>query len=156
MPFSASTVRPDRFAVLYEFHMEDRSDRKDFQDSRHRVKLYMLNEKRTWDDKGTGQVTCFFNEHVHAVILKVVNEEDDVLLASFVVIICNAAVSRGLMSLILGNTMLESQVQQDIIYQKQQGTLIVWTESENNDMALSFQDKQGCDEVWESICKVRL
>ncbi|KFD58916.1 hypothetical protein M513_00079 [Trichuris suis] len=130
MPFSASTVRPDRFAVLYEFHMEDRSDRKDFQDSRHRVKLYMLNEKRTWDDKGTGQVTCFFNEHVHAVILKVVNEED-------------------------GNTMLESQVQQDIIYQKQQGTLIVWTESENNDMALSFQDKQGCDEVWESICKVQ-
>ncbi|CDW53421.1 serine:threonine protein phosphatase 4 [Trichuris trichiura] len=102
--------------------------------------MYMLNEKRTWDDKGTGQVTCFFNEHLRAVILKVVNEEDGKKVA------CNC---------ILGNTMLESQVQQDIVYQKQQGTLIVWTESENNDMALSFQDKQGCDEVWESICKVQ-
>jgi len=35
-----------------------------------------------------------------------------------------------------------------------QETLIVWSEGENCDYALSFQEKKGCDEVWEKICQV--
>lgn len=35
-------------------------------------------------------------------------------------------------------------------------TLIVWSEAENYDLALSFQEKAGCDEIWEKICQVIL
>uniref|UniRef100_A0A8C1YLF4 Serine/threonine-protein phosphatase 4 regulatory subunit 3 n=1 Tax=Cyprinus carpio TaxID=7962 RepID=A0A8C1YLF4_CYPCA len=34
-------------------------------------------------------------------------------------------------------------------------TLIVWSEAENYDLALSFQEKAGCDEIWEKICQVQ-
>lgn len=35
-------------------------------------------------------------------------------------------------------------------------TLIVWSEAENYDLALSFQEKAGCDEIWEKICQVNM
>lgn len=35
-----------------------------------------------------------------------------------------------------------------------QDTLIVWSEADNYDLALSFQEKAGCDEIWEKICQV--
>ena len=50
--------------------------------------------------------------------------------------------------------LLESKIQPDTAYQKQQETLIVWSEGENYDLALSFQEKAGCDEIWEKICQV--
>lgn len=53
-----------------------------------------------------------------------------------------------------GSLLLESRIQPDTAYQKQQGTLIVWSEGENFDLALSFQEKAGCDEIWEKICQV--
>jgi protein phosphatase-4 regulatory subunit 3 len=34
-------------------------------------------------------------------------------------------------------------------------TLIVWTEINGKDYALSFQDVEGCTEVWEFILEVR-
>jgi len=36
-----------------------------------------------------------------------------------------------------------------------QDTLIVWSEGDNFDLALSFQEKAGCDEIWEKICQVQ-
>ena len=56
---------------------------------------------------------------------------------------------------ISGSLLLESKIQHDTAYQKQQETLIVWSEGENYDLALSFQEKAGCDEIWEKICQVR-
>ena len=53
-----------------------------------------------------------------------------------------------------GSLLLESRILADTAYQKQQGTLIVWSEGENYDLALSFQEKAGCDEIWEKICQV--
>ena len=50
---------------------------------------------------------------------------------------------------------MESKIQHDTAYQKQLETLIVWSEGENYDLALSFQEKAGCDEIWEKICQVR-
>ncbi|EJD01533.1 DUF625-domain-containing protein [Fomitiporia mediterranea MF3/22] len=41
------------------------------------------------------------------------------------------------------------------IYQRQQDTLIVWTELDGTDFALSFQDVEGCSEVWEFITEVQ-
>ena len=55
-----------------------------------------------------------------------------------------------------GSLLLESKIQQDTAYQKQQETLIVWSEGENYDLALSFQEKAGCDEIWEKICQVKI
>lgn len=30
----------------------------------------------------------------------------------------------------------------------------MWSENDNYDLALSFQEKAGCDEIWEIICQV--
>ena len=38
-----------------------------------------------------------------------------------------------------GALLLESKIQPDTAYQKQQETLIVWSEGDNFDLALSFQ-----------------
>uniref|UniRef100_A0A8C9WNF5 SMEK homolog 1 n=1 Tax=Scleropages formosus TaxID=113540 RepID=A0A8C9WNF5_SCLFO len=51
--------------------------------------------------------------------------------------------------------LLESKINPNTAYQKQQDTLIVWSEAENYDLALSFQEKAGCDEIWEKICQVQ-
>uniref|UniRef100_A0A8B9HQT6 Protein phosphatase 4 regulatory subunit 3C n=1 Tax=Astyanax mexicanus TaxID=7994 RepID=A0A8B9HQT6_ASTMX len=51
--------------------------------------------------------------------------------------------------------LLESKISPNTAYQKQQDTLIVWSEAENYDLALSFQEKAGCDEIWEKICQVQ-
>ena len=56
--------------------------------------------------------------------------------------------------LTIGSLLLESKIQPDTAYQKQQETLIVWSEGDNFDLALSFQEKAGCDEIWEKICQV--
>ncbi|GMT37324.1 hypothetical protein PFISCL1PPCAC_28621, partial [Pristionchus fissidentatus] len=36
-----------------------------------------------------------------------------------------------------------------------QETLIVWSESDTTDLALSFQEKSGCEELWNKICEVQ-
>ena len=48
---------------------------------------------------------------------------------------------------LISNTLLESKIHSDIAYKKQQWTLIVWTKGDNYDMALSFQERAGCDEI---------
>lgn len=99
-------------------------------DAKRRVKLYALNENRQWDDKGTGHVTSCYHEPLDGMSLLVRNESD-------------------------GSLLLESKIQLDTLYQKQQGTLIVWTESDNYELALSFQEQDGCNEIWEKICQVQ-
>ena len=63
------------------------------------------------------------------------------------------------------HVLLENAVLKDDVYQRQQGThthavdrgahiaitidtLIVWTELDGTDYALSFQDDKGCNEIW--------
>lgn len=48
-------------------------------------------------------------------------------------------------------TLLETKISKDDGYQKQQDTLIVWTEANVTDMALSFQEAEGCAVIWEFI-----
>ncbi|XP_077300171.1 serine/threonine-protein phosphatase 4 regulatory subunit 3 flfl isoform X1 [Arctopsyche grandis] len=99
-------------------------------DTRRRVKLYALNAERQWDDRGTGHVSSCYVERLKGTSLLVRAEADSSLL-------------------------LESKIQPDTAYQKQQDTLIVWSEGDNFDLALSFQEKAGCDEIWEKICQVQ-
>ncbi|XP_024916388.1 serine/threonine-protein phosphatase 4 regulatory subunit 3B isoform X1 [Cynoglossus semilaevis] len=99
-------------------------------DTRRRVKVYTLNEDRQWDDRGTGHVSSTFVERLKGTSLLVRAESD-------------------------GSLLLESKISPNTAYQKQQDTLIVWSEADNYDLALSFQEKAGCDEIWEKICEVQ-
>uniref|UniRef100_A0A8C5GU86 Serine/threonine-protein phosphatase 4 regulatory subunit 3 n=1 Tax=Gouania willdenowi TaxID=441366 RepID=A0A8C5GU86_GOUWI len=99
-------------------------------DTRRRVKVYTLNEDRQWDDRGTGHVSWGYVERLKGTSLLVRAESD-------------------------GSLLLESKINPNTAYQKQQDTLIVWSEAENYDLALSFQEKAGCDEIWEKICQVQ-
>ncbi|WP_411023459.1 hypothetical protein, partial [Salmonella sp. s51228] len=81
------------------------------------------------EDKGTGHVTVGFIDHLHSSGLLVRSEDN-------------------------GSILLESRIQSDHRYQKQDGTLILWIE-ESIERALSFQEKQGCDEVWHKIGEVQ-
>ncbi|KAM5228177.1 serine/threonine-protein phosphatase 4 regulatory subunit 3B isoform 3-T3 [Ctenodactylus gundi] len=99
-------------------------------DTRRRVKVYTLNEDRQWDDRGTGHVASTYVEELKGMSLLVRAESD-------------------------GSLLLESKINPNTAYQKQQDTLIVWSEAENYDLALSFQEKAGCDEIWEKICQVQ-
>ncbi|KAL4630409.1 serine/threonine-protein phosphatase 4 regulatory subunit 3A-like isoform X1 [Arapaima gigas] len=99
-------------------------------DTRRRVKVYTLNEDRQWDDRGTGHVSSGYVDRLRGMSLLVRAESD-------------------------GSLLLESKINPNTAYQKQQDTLIVWSEAENYDLALSFQEKAGCDEIWEKICQVQ-
>ncbi|XP_069787588.1 serine/threonine-protein phosphatase 4 regulatory subunit 3-A-like isoform X3 [Narcine bancroftii] len=99
-------------------------------DTRRRVKVYTLNEDRQWDDRGTGHVSSTYVDRLNGMSLLVRAESD-------------------------GSLLLESKINPNTAYQKQQDTLIVWSEADNYDLALSFQEKAGCDEIWEKICQVQ-
>ena len=49
--------------------------------TRRRVKLYVLNEERQWDDSGTGHVSCMYVDHdkLQGIVLLVRSEEDGML-----------------------------------------------------------------------------
>src|ERR1700733_1229638 len=91
--------------------------------TRRRVKLYALNADRQWDDRGTGHVTSTFIERLKGISLLVRAESD-------------------------GSLLLESKILADTAYQKQQETLIVWSEGDNYDLLLSFQARPRCDEIY--------
>jgi protein phosphatase 4 regulatory subunit 3 len=46
---------------------------------------------------------------------------------------------------------LQTTIRSSDTYQRQQDTLIVWTEPNGVDYALSFQDPEGCSAVWQFI-----
>ncbi|KIM46489.1 hypothetical protein M413DRAFT_441578 [Hebeloma cylindrosporum] len=50
---------------------------------------------------------------------------------------------------------LSTAIRSNDVYQRQQETLIVWTEPDGVDYALSFQDPEGCLEVWNFIQEVQ-
>lgn len=64
--------------------------------TRSRVKLYTLNEERQWDDRGTGFVTCVSPTSTTSHYSIIVKSEID------------------------GSTLLESEIQLNTKYQKQQ------------------------------------
>ncbi|XP_016071459.1 PREDICTED: serine/threonine-protein phosphatase 4 regulatory subunit 3B-like [Miniopterus natalensis] len=93
------------------------------------AKLYALNEDKQWDFLGSGQVTAVYTQ-IQGASLLVRSESSDSLI-------------------------LESEILPDTPYQKQKDTLIVWSETENHGMALSFRDAESCQEIWEDICQVQ-
>ncbi|XP_035938288.2 serine/threonine-protein phosphatase 4 regulatory subunit 3B-like [Halichoerus grypus] len=99
-------------------------------DKRYCVKVYSLNEDQQWDDLGTGYVSSTYVKRLQSVFLLVRSDSQASLI-------------------------LESKINSNTPYQKQQETLIVWSEAENHGRALSFQDTEGCCKIWEDICLVQ-
>lgn len=103
---------------------------------RKRVKVYEL-KNNDWYDRGTGFCTGQYyptpdsTPQVLDARIAVTSEED------------------------AGRTLLETRITKDDGYQKQQDTLIVWTESSGTDMALSFQEAEGCAHIWEFVSEVQ-
>uniref|UniRef100_A0A8C3YVV2 Protein phosphatase 4 regulatory subunit 3C n=1 Tax=Catagonus wagneri TaxID=51154 RepID=A0A8C3YVV2_9CETA len=99
-------------------------------DKRRSVKVYALNDDQRWDDLGRGHVSSTYVERLQGIALLVHSESN-------------------------GTLILESKINPNTPYQKQQETLIVWTEAENHGMAISFQDAASCHEIWKAICQVQ-
>ncbi|KAJ8101856.1 component of IIS longevity pathway SMK-1-domain-containing protein [Lipomyces tetrasporus] len=93
-----------------------------------RVKVYEL-QHENWHDRGTG--FC---------IGEIVNEEAYILVKS------EEEIDKFL---------LEARIYKEVQYQKQQDTLIVWTDPDETDLALSFQEGEGCATIWEFITEVQ-
>ncbi|TBU63354.1 component of IIS longevity pathway SMK-1-domain-containing protein [Dichomitus squalens] len=93
-----------------------------------RVKVYELIGSR-WVDQGTA--FCFGDFQDNEALLIARAEED------------------------FNRIILTTTIRATDVYQRQQETLIVWTEPDGVDYALSFQDPEGCAEVWHFIEEVQ-
>ncbi|KAL6307189.1 component of IIS longevity pathway SMK-1-domain-containing protein [Sparassis latifolia] len=93
-----------------------------------RVKVYQLIANR-WVDQGTA--FCFGDFQDNEALLVARAEAD------------------------FNHIILSTVIRSSDVYQLQQDTLIVWTEPDGNDYALSFQDPDGCAEVWQFIQEVQ-
>ncbi|CEL59479.1 putative protein C216,01c OS=Schizosaccharomyces pombe (strain 972 / ATCC 24843) GN=SPBC216.01c PE=2 SV=3 [Rhizoctonia solani AG-1 IB] len=101
-----------------------------------RVKVYEL-KGACWNDRGTGMCSADYDETTEKAVIIVKSEFTDAEL-------------------------LRCEIQAQDVYQRQQGeqgdlgqTLIVWTEPNGTDFALSFQDLDGCGEIWDFIQEVQ-
>ncbi|KAG6207647.1 hypothetical protein E4U50_003642 [Claviceps purpurea] len=104
------------------------------QTDKKRVKVYELREN-DWFDLGTGLCTATF------IATDEGRKDPRVLVES-------EAHPEQLL--------LETKIQKEDGFQKQQETLIVWQESScGTDMALSFQEAEGCALIWDFVSSVQ-
>jgi len=106
------------------------------QQDRKRVKVYEL-KNNDWYDRGTGFCS---GQIVHSPNSSPENPDARVIVVSE---------DDG------NRSLLETRITKDDGYQKQQDTLIVWTESNGVDMALSFQEADGCAGIWEFVSDIQ-
>jgi len=93
--------------------------------SKNRVKVYHLNAEGSWEDQGTGYAS------IHDKC-----------------IYCNAEEGE--------HPILEAPISMEEIYQRQGETIISWNDPQvGMDLALSFQEAENCQVVWEELCSVQ-
>ncbi|TFY82924.1 hypothetical protein EWM64_g1093 [Hericium alpestre] len=95
-----------------------------------RVKVYELINQR-WIDQGTAFCFGHYDESTSEALLIARAESN------------------------YNEVILQTTIRSSDVYQRQQETLIVWTEPNGMDYALSFQDPEGCAEVWAFILEVQ-
>lgn len=113
-----------------------------------RVKVYELRDQ-SWHDRGTGHCRGRYDGDRDRAVLLVEAESEDKEEGGFV--------KEALL--------LDATVEKEDIYARQQGeypldvadvdTLIVWTDPSGLDIALSFQDAEGCEDIWQFIMEVQ-
>jgi len=95
------------------------------------VKLYTLTDQGTWEDRGTGQITCAYSSELDGLAFCLRSEEDQ-------------------------SVLLEHRIVQGNDYSHQNETIITWQDPDNEgDYALSFQEQAGCRDMWVQICHVQ-
>ena len=150
------------------------------ENSRHRAKVYCLNDDGQWDDRGTGQAfiqyipvstatlpshrSCCHNflprkrrPHASGSCSRGLCLRPRALLAppplraqevetAFIMLMSEAD----------GSSLVKAKVHSEDVYQRQQDTILSWNEPETGiDYALSFQEPDGCTELWEQICSLQ-
>ncbi|KAI5949680.1 PSY2 [Candida margitis] len=95
-----------------------------------RVKVYLLNGD-DWIDNGTGFCVGEIDEETKMPYFLVRKESK------------------------MDEIILKSNLEGSIQYQRQQDTLIVWTDPSGSDLALSFQETEGCADLCDFIIKVQ-
>ncbi|KAI9033336.1 component of IIS longevity pathway SMK-1-domain-containing protein [Hyaloraphidium curvatum] len=95
-----------------------------------RVKVYELSSDGNWQEQGVGHVALFYFEKQESNHIVVKSEDTDAMV-------------------------LNCRVRKEDNYQRQQGTLIVWTDANGTDLALSFQEAAGCDWMWDQLMEVQ-
>jgi len=108
-------------------------------DSKKRVKVYKMVDS-VWDDQGTGYVEFSMLEPFEYPGIVVRSEDDSV-----------------------NKFLLKTKVSRELnIYVRQQDTLIVWNEqsetdptSDGTDLAISFQEAEGCQEFWNELHEIQ-
>ncbi|CCH58881.1 hypothetical protein TBLA_0B00360 [Henningerozyma blattae CBS 6284] len=93
-----------------------------------RVKVYILQDNE-WKDTGTGHCVGTIIDNVPYML---VNNEVDT-----------------------NTTLLRSKIGGNIEYQRQEETLIVWKDNQNNDIALSFEESVGCDDICNFLIHIQ-
>ena len=133
--------------------------------SGRRVKFYVL-ENQAWADRGTGYCAGVYDEKHDEALLVARKEETCTSLGS----VADLKVAEGAEdgdaqpqeyilvvseSLASDDFLLHAPVIKEDVYQRQQETLVVWTALDGTDVALSFQELEGCNEVWDFITEVQ-
>lgn len=98
-----------------------------------RAKVYRLNAEGSWTDKGTGHICVEYLEQADAHGLVVISEEAD------------------------GKPLLLHKISREDIYQRTgEATIINWHDPDvSTDIAISFQEQNGCDYIWQQIKQVQ-
>ena len=109
----------------------------------HRVKVYRLNEQGTWDDLGTGHVNVYGELAVG----------DDQLVS-----LGGGGVSSRLKIVVHSESdrskqLLFHTIEEGVTYNRQgDDTIITWNDLYiKTDIALSFQEPSGCQNIWNQI-----
>ncbi|KAI8622308.1 component of IIS longevity pathway SMK-1-domain-containing protein [Chytriomyces sp. MP71] len=93
-----------------------------------RVKVYQLDADGVWEDRGTGSVAVRDLTWIHVAHEEPTDSEP---------------------------MLLRARIRREAEFIRQQDTLIVWTEEDGTDMALSFQEQEGCNELWSLITDIQ-
>ena len=140
---------PDNRDTAYESKMEPTTPETDkidgiFSDNeiepmtmKKRVKVYFL-ENGDWRDVGTGYVSGikkFAHEELE-------HSSSDEQIQPFLLVVDENSPS---------DSIIMSQLEGDIEYQRQEETLIVWRDCSGKDIALSFEEISGCDHICDFI-----
>lgn len=121
-----------------------------------RVKLYRLNDRGHWDDKGTGFASCEYLEVRDLVKLKLARKTDET--RSFANAQQSSSIGLVVMSEQNQEPLLVHRISQERNFYSRQEceTIISWLDPElGADIALSFQEGVGCNFIWEQINSVQ-
>lgn len=85
-------------------------------DQRRRVKFYVLNDMRQWDDRGTGYVSWNYSDKQRCVSIIVKSEIDGLYL--IIILLKSHQFNTTIKN--KGSILLDSKILVSIVYQKQQ------------------------------------